>query len=153
MGSGERRAFGPSIAHAISRSSAPPPAPVEAITTIHRPMASVQNIRTLIGNPQQPTSLNHNPMAATVIDQPPIQLGSGAYSVVNRGDSVDTVRERMLQLGLDPNARTSILPQPPPRRAAGDAPMSVQPSARPTAVIGVRPITHLHPNAIVRSAR
>ena len=55
--------------------------------------------------PQQPASLDHNPLAATIIDQPPIQLGSGAYSVVNPGDSVETVRARMLQLGLDPNAR------------------------------------------------
>ena len=77
---------------------------------------------------------------------PPIQLGSGAYSVVNRGDSVETVRARMLQLGLDPNARTSIIPQPPPRRAVGDAPMSSQ----PTAVLPVRGVTRLQPNAIVQ---
>ena len=74
--------------------------------------------------------LNHNPLAATVIDHAPIQLGSGAYSIVSAGDSVETVRARMLELGLDPNARTSVIPQPP-----------------------VRATTRLQPNAIQRHAR
>jgi len=108
-----------------------------------------QQVRTLLGNPQQPASLNHNPLAATVIDMPPIQVGSGTYSVVNRGDSVETVRARMLELGLDPNARASIIPEPPPRRAAGAAPISSQ----PTAVLPVRGVTRLQPNALQRHSR
>lgn len=74
--------------------------------------------------------LNHNPLAATVIDQPPLQRGSGAYSVVNRGDSVETVRARMLALGLDPNARTSAIPHPPTRPATCLQPNAVQRYAR-----------------------
>lgn len=47
-----------------------------------RPVAAMPaNVRTLIGNPQRPVSLNHDPLAATVIE-PPIQVGSGAYRIV-----------------------------------------------------------------------
>jgi hypothetical protein len=78
----------------------------------------------------------HN-LAATVVD-PPLLAPSGAYRIVNPGDSVETVRARMIQMGLDPNARQSIIPQPPPRRA---------PEA---AQAGHRQATRQQPNAIVR---
>jgi hypothetical protein len=130
---------------------------VQPFATIKRAPLPEAKVRTLLGNPQQPTSLNHNPLAATVIDQPPIQLGSGTYSVVhasvanrglvNPGDSVETVRARMLELGLDPNARCSIIPQPPPRRAVGESPTSRQPAA----TLPVRGVTRLQPNAIQRN--
>ncbi|MDB4946695.1 MAG: hypothetical protein JWP97_6229 [Labilithrix sp.] len=32
------------------------------------------------------------------------------------GDTLETVRARMLEIGLDPNAPSSLIPQPPPRR-------------------------------------
>ncbi len=144
-GSGERRAFvsvGMPPTHASGSVRAMPAA---------RPMSSapppaVQPIATI---PRQRMPLNHDPNAATVMNLPPVQLGSGAYSVVNPGDSVETVRARMLQLGLDPNARTSVIPQPPPRRAAGDSPVS----SRPTAIVPVRATTRLQPNAIQRHGR
>lgn len=79
--------------------------------------------------------------AATVVDHAP--LGSGAFRIVNPGDSLETVRERMIQMGLDPNARMSIIPQPPPRRAAGE-------QASASASVPTRPQTRLSPNAIVR---
>ena len=69
---------------------------------------------------------------------------SGAYRIVNPGDSLETVRARMLEMGLDPNARSSIIPQPPPRRATGQAPAA----APQTALL--QPV---QPNAIVRRAR
>ena len=78
---------------------------------------------------------------ATVVDQAPI--GSGAYRIVGPGDSVEAVRARMLQMGLDPNARTSVIPQPPPRRAATEQVLS-------SASVPTRPKTRISPNAIVR---
>ncbi|MBX3191042.1 MAG: hypothetical protein KF819_28860 [Labilithrix sp.] len=60
------------------------------------------------------------------------------YRLVSPGDSVEVVRERMAQLGLDPNARTSILPEPPPRRATGEHPAmpSMAPRVQPYAHFG-----------------
>jgi hypothetical protein len=156
-GSGERRAFvsvGLAPMHASGSvramsaarpmSSAPPPAFQSMATIIDHPLNHNPLAATVVDQP-----LNHNPLASTVIDQPPIQRGSGAYSVVNRGDSVETVRARMLELGLDPNARTSAIPRPPPRRDGDDAPAS----SRPTAIAPVRAATRLQPNAVQRRAR
>ena len=163
-GSGERPAFGSrplpqaiamigsgsvrAMPAARPASSAPPPA-ATPIVTINRPAVVKQTVRTLLGNPQQPASLNHNSLAATVIDQPPVQLGSGAYGIVRPGDSVENVRARMLELGLDPDGRASMIPQPPQRRAAGEVPAS----SRPTAVVPVRAVTRMQPCAIQRHGR
>ena len=70
----------------------------------------------------------------------PVQVGSGTYSIVNQGDSVDTVRARMLQLGLDPDARMSIIPQPP---VAGQS----------RTVLPIRGVTRLQPNQVQRQSR
>lgn len=64
------------------------------------------------------------------------------HGVIQRGDSVDAVRARMLALGLDPNARQSIIPRPPPRRATGQAPAAPVTDAFP----------RLHPYAVMRSS-
>jgi len=50
------------------------------------------------------------------------------------------VRARMLELGLDPNARTSMIPRPPT-------------SGQPTAVLPIRGVTRLQPNALQRHSR
>jgi hypothetical protein len=63
----------------------------------------------------RPASVPRVDVAATIVDQPPIRVGSGSYSIVSPADSVDAARERMIQMGLDPNARASSIPQPPPR--------------------------------------
>ena len=59
--------------------------------------------------------------AATVLDHAPIAMPAPpapgtAFRLVNPGDSVETVRARMLQMGLDPDARMSIIPKAPPRQ-------------------------------------
>jgi hypothetical protein len=82
---------------------------------------------------------------ATVLDQPPL-APSGAYRIVNPGDGVEQVRARMRELGLDPNARTSMLPLPPPRRAMSESSMKALPLAAPAAAHA----TQLQPFAIVR---
>ncbi len=89
---------------------------------------------------QAPTVVNHAPLAQTMMTAPePATLPAqpappGAYRLVNPGDSVETVRARMIELGLDPNARMSIIPQPPPRRAPSEP----------------RQQTRLGPDAIIR---
>ena len=75
---------------------------------------------------QAPTVVNQAPLAQTMMTAPePATLPAqpappGAYRLVNPGDSVETVRARMIEMGLDPNARMSIIPQPPPRRAPSE---------------------------------
>lgn len=66
------------------------------------------------------------PAEAPVAPPPePLRGGPGAYRLVQRGDTVEQVRERLRQLGLDPDARLSIVPPPPqaaqgaPRRGSG----------------------------------
>ena len=84
-------------------------------------------------------------MAATIVDQPPMMHPNAIPRLVNPGDSVEQVRERMIQLGLDPNARMSIIPQPPPRRA------SEMLAATQTMAPQGRHATRLQGNAINRS--
>lgn len=96
---------------------------------------------------QAPTVVDQAPLAQTMrtapepatlsaipAPPPPAPSPSGAYRLVNPGDSVETVRARMIEMGLDPNARMSIIPQPPPRRAPSEP----------------RQQTHLGPEPILR---
>jgi hypothetical protein len=114
-------------------SSAPPPAMMASTvaTTLGTPMQ--QNLtRQVSATPLNP--LCYDETVATVTDQAPIgPIGpSGSYRIVNppspakhvsHGNAAEIARERMLQsLGLDPHVRMSVIPQPPPRRAAGAAP-------------------------------
>ena len=85
---------------------------------------------------QAPTVVNHAPLAQTMMTAPePATLPAqpappGAYRLVNPGDSVETVRARMIEMGLDPNARMSIIPQPPPRRAPSEPRLGPEPIIR-----------------------
>ena len=108
--------------------------PVQAVHVV----PSVQ-----VGPMQRSVTTPPNGVGPTVVDQAPM-IPSGAYRIVNPGDSIETVRARMIEMGLDPNARSSIIPQPPPRRATGQAPAA----APQTALL--QPV---QPNAIVRRAR
>jgi hypothetical protein len=65
---------------------------------------------------------------------------SGTYSIVNRGDAVDPVRARMLELGLDPDARMSIIPRPPV-------------SGQPRPVLPIRGVIRLQPDQVRRQTR
>jgi hypothetical protein len=140
-GSGERRAaLGPYFpqqsasgsvrampAATVHHSSAPPPAMMASTvaTTLGTPMQ--QNLtRQVSATPINP--LCYDESVATVTDQPPIGT-SGSYRIVNppspanHANAAEVARDRMLHsLGLDPGARMSAIPQPPPRRAAGAAP-------------------------------
>ena len=67
-----------------------------------------------------------NEVSPTVLDQPPI---AGTFRLVNPGDTVETVRARMIEMGLDPNASLSIIPQPP-RRADPKTQLGVGPALK-----------------------
>lgn len=139
----------------------PPPAPLQATARSAVPAAMRMTAPQTAYVPQPPMTMPQdrfeatNPaisQAVTVVDQAPLaqtvmtaspipppppapQPGSGSYRLVNPGDSVETVRARMIEMGLDPNARMSIIPQPPPKRAPGSEP---------------RQPTRLGPEAIIR---
>jgi hypothetical protein len=146
-GSGERRAaLGPYFpkqdasgsvrampAATVHNSSAPPPAMMASTvaTTLGTPMQQIMT-RQVSAAPLNP--LCYDESVATVTDQPPIGT-SGSYRIVNpprapnppntlnHANAAEVARDRMLHsLGLDPSARMSVIPQPPPRRAAGAAP-------------------------------
>jgi hypothetical protein len=157
-GSGERRAaFGPPLPQVNATSSvrAMPAATAHASSV---PPASMKStVATTLGTPMQQVmrrqaqlspinTLCYDESVATVMDKPIVQAGSGAYRIVNPVDSVELVRDRILQMGLDPNAPTGNIPQPPPRRALGAAPHSPPQTGQAPA----HPSARLSPNAIVR---
>lgn len=107
---------------------APPPMPAPAAPFRAKPAIGAPQVRTQIGVPPlqgrpaqgaqpaaQPASPQVSGVAATVVDQAPL-APSHAHRIVSAGDSADVVRARMIQMGLDPDARISCIPQPPPRR-------------------------------------
>jgi len=117
-GSGERRAVaGPPLPVMNKSGSVRPmpaatpivPAAIIAINPTH-PVAETE-----IDRPLQARMLHAQATQALPPAQP--QTASGSYRIVNKGDSLETVRARMIEMGLDPNARASIIPQPPPRRS------------------------------------
>ena len=133
-GSGERRAFpSPTKFDSITSASGltpipPPPAPLHAEPPPQKkPMHAMKMTapqtayvaKPPVTVPEElqsdtavsPTAPVAKPLAA-------LQSPSGAYRLVNPGDSVETVRARMIEMGLDPEARVSAIPQPPPRRAS-----------------------------------
>lgn len=158
-GSGERRAaLGPYFPQqsasgsvrampsaTVHNSSAPPPAMMASTvaTTLGTPLQQIMS-RQVSATPLN--ALCYDESVATVTDHAPLDT-SGSYRIVNHADAAEVARDRMLHtLGLDPTARVSIIPQAPPRRAAGAAP-----NAPPqTGQIPGRPIVHVSPNAIVR---
>jgi hypothetical protein len=125
--SGSVRAMPAATAH---HSSAPPPAMMASTvaTTLGTPMQ--QNLtRQVSATPLNP--LCYDESVATVTDQAPIgpigPIGTlGSYRIVNPpspANAAELARDRMLRsLGLDPHVRMSVIPQPPPRRAAGATP-------------------------------
>ncbi len=97
--------------------AAPVPVPVKAIERPTAPLKSTPRApATEIGvpplHPRVAPASAINAIAATVVDQPPFSP-SGSYRMVYAGDSPDAVRARMIQMGLDPNARISNIPAPP----------------------------------------
>lgn len=157
-GSGERRAaLGPPLPQLNASGSvrAMPAATAHASSV---PPASMKStVATTLGTPMQQlmrrqaqlspiNTLCYDESVATVMDKPIGQAGSGSYRIVNPVDSVELVRDRIVQMGLDPNAPTVNIPQPPPRRASGAAPNSPP----HTGQVPVRPEARLSPNAIVR---
>jgi hypothetical protein len=117
-------------AWATSEATQPSPPPSMARSAKRQPMSTQQVPMSRSGSvPAMPAASAHP---------------SGHYPLVQRGDTVEAVRERMAQLGLDPNARMSIIPQPPPpraTRATGEAPMAAP-------VTG--PVPRVHPYAVMR---
>ena len=129
--SGSVRAMPAARPHPPSQSSHPPPAmpappaPLRAAVAPPPPktepaVVAPRTAQTEIGVPplhprhlSQPASAV-SAIAATVVDQPPFSP-SGSYRMVYAGDSADAVRARMIQMGLDPNARISNIPAPPRR--------------------------------------
>lgn len=143
-GSGERRAMPAAAAHP---STVPPPSMKSTVaTTLGTPMQQMMR--------RQPeaspiNALCYDESVATVMDKPYTPapgMGSGSYRIVNPADSVELVRDRIVQMGLDPRGATANIPPPPPRRAAGPAPMSPPQTDQTRA----RPAPRLSPNAIVR---
>ncbi len=126
-GSGERRAFpSPTKFPSVTSASAltptpPPPAPMHAAPMRSLKMTTPQTAYVA----QEPLTVPHerfqSDTAVTLPHSPPSPaVPSGAYRLVNPGDSVETVRARMIEMGLDPNARASVIPAPPPRRAPSE---------------------------------
>ena len=117
-----------------------PPRPMSA-TPPEQPHAQAQYAATV--QQSVPAMRQRLRLDATVVDAMPLgaRMGPGAYRVVSPGDSLEAVRARMIEMGLDPDGKSSSLPQPPPRRAAA----SEAPTPAPT-----RPQTRLNPNAVVR---
>jgi hypothetical protein len=160
-GSGERRAaFGPPLPQ-VSASGSVRAMPAATAHPSSVPPASMKStVATSLGTPMQQlmrrqahvspiNSLCYDESVATVMDRPIVRVGSvgsGSYRIVNPVDSVELVRDRIVQMGLDPNAPTMNIPQPPPRRASGPAPHSPP----QTGAVAARPGTRLSPNAIVR---
>lgn len=139
--SGSVRAMPAATAH---QSSVPPASMASTVaTTLGTPM-QMNMMRQLKVSPIN--KLCYDESVATVMDQPPI-AHSGSYRIVNPAESVEMVRDRMVHtLGLDPNARVTNIPQPPPRRASGAAPDSPP----HTGQIPARPGARVSPKAIVR---
>ena len=159
-GSGERRAaFGPQL-HDAKASGSVRAMPAATAHPSSVPPASMKStVATTLGTPMQQimhrqvkvspiNALCYDESVATVMDKPVAQSGSGSgsYRIVNPTESVELVRDRIVQMGLDPNAPTANLPQPPPRRASGAAPNSPPQTGEVTA----RPGMGVSPHAIVR---
>jgi hypothetical protein len=160
-GSGERRAVFPQPRKFPSVTSADGslPAMIAAarfdLTPIPAPPTPMS--ATPPHTPPQTPYVQHAPLepvtqrndGATVVDMPPI--ASGAYRLVN--EFIEK-RARIAELGLDPDGRSTSIPQPPPRRASSHhmavAPPAVMPIAPPPAGVPSRAKTRINPNAIVR---
>ncbi len=122
--SGERRALDVAPAAVIRREAAPTALQVArrpsssmppAAFPPHQPSPSWTRENPIGWKPPESVAPQPHPSQAPTQPPPPAPLPySGSYRIVEQGDSVETVRDRMERLGLDPNARTSILPPPPP---------------------------------------
>lgn len=164
-GSGERRVFAPptkfpSVSSAAAAAPAmisekaetpiPQPMPIPQAIPVPQPVASPQAIA--IPPPPMPMSATP-PQAAATLPQAPY-VSPIAATLLQRFDptatvvdamplGVEVLRARMIQMGLDPNAPVTIIPQPPQRRPE-PAP------APPAEAAPTRAKTRLSPNAIVR---
>jgi len=157
-GSGERRAaFGPPLPQGNASGSVRAMPAATAHPSTVPPASMKSTVATTLGTPMQQlinrqvkisplNALCYDGTVATVMEKPMAQAGSGSYRIVNPVDSVELVRDRILNMGLDPNAPTANIPQPPPRRAAGAAPHSPPQTGQAPARAGAR----VSPNAIVR---
>jgi hypothetical protein len=55
------------------------------------------------------------PVAPSAGRLPVAMPTSGSYRIVNPAESPEVARDRMLEMGLDPNAHSRLIPAPPPR--------------------------------------